>query len=162
MKSAEYEMNKNDFLRLLKKVLEKYNFKKRGSDFYLIGPKDLLVIIHLQKSAYGNIYYLNVCFSLIEYDESNKANIPNWRDTDTYNRVKNISESNYCFDYDNIVVSDDFVVSNLEESIDAAMMEWIIPTLDNGSDYVIENVDFFSDLSNRFKIKREEFLNGRL
>jgi hypothetical protein len=58
-------MQKKDLIKSLDDFIKTYGFKKKGSDWYL-STDEIIKIISLQKSSYGNYYYLNYGFQIKE------------------------------------------------------------------------------------------------
>lgn len=152
-------MKDNNFISIINETFTGEGFKRKRNDFYMVGNKDLLVIVHVQKSIYGDVYYLNVCFSLIEYDNKHNVIIPSWRDTDTYARIRNLAEKNEIYAFENDKLENMLYLKNLKKSIVKNIHEYIIPVLNAGSSYIIRNEDLFPTvwLSIRMKKKREEY-----
>lgn len=61
-------MQKKDLIKLLDNIIKPYGFIKKGSDWYL-STNEIIKIITLQKSSYGNYYYLNYGFQIKELSE---------------------------------------------------------------------------------------------
>lgn len=150
-------MTQQDFLNCIDRILKDFHFRRKGKDYYSQGNSDLLVIIHPQKSSYSTVYYLNVCFSLVEYDNKGNIKVPSWREGDTYGRIPNqlYEESNYSFDYSKYETTEDpYLVS----SISTYMNQVIYPTLAGGVTYILSHPEIFPYgwLSPRLKKLRDD------
>lgn len=62
-------MDKKDLMKLFDNVLKPYGFKKKGNYWRLEGD-ELIKIVNLQKSQWGNQYYINYGFDFkgLNYD----------------------------------------------------------------------------------------------
>lgn len=60
-------MDKKQFVQLCTKVFKKYGFTRRGCNYYKDLDNDILVIFGLQKSSFGDYYYVEFgfCFKSI-------------------------------------------------------------------------------------------------
>lgn len=54
-------MNKNNLISFLDTLLKPYGFKKKGNNWTLDGD-EISKLVNLQKSYYGNLYYVNYGF----------------------------------------------------------------------------------------------------
>jgi hypothetical protein len=65
-------MDKKVFLQNINQILKSYGFKKKTSKWERC-TGDLFQIIELQKSRYGDFYYINLYFDIIEKKERIKS-----------------------------------------------------------------------------------------
>lgn len=77
-------MDKNEFKTFCKKEFEARGFKKQKKAFYLVG-QDLLCGIDLQKSDYGDVYYVNYYYFIGEF--KNITNYPTHYESDIQGRI---------------------------------------------------------------------------
>ena len=159
-KGMVIKMENRNFISIVNKIFIDKGFKRKRNDFYMVGNNDLLVIVHVQKSVYGNNYYLNVCFSLIEYDDKHNVIIPSWRDTDTYDRIRNLAEEGELYVFEDSKLDSILYLEALKQSIIKNIDEYIIPVLSKGSSYILKNENLFPTgwLSSRMKKMRENFI----
>ena len=83
-------MDKNQFKAFCKKEFEARGFKKQKNVFYLTGH-DLLCGIDLQKSNYGDIYYVNYYYFIGEFE--NGTDYPTPYDSDIEERILAMSKT---------------------------------------------------------------------
>lgn len=72
-------MNKLEFKKFCHTEFIKRGFKKIKNGYYLQGSKDILCGIFLQKSNFGELYYVNYCFHVCALKENI---IPSYYDMD--------------------------------------------------------------------------------
>ena len=132
-----------EFLASVTPIFQDLHFNRRGKDYYCTGDRDVMVIIHPQKSGYGTVYYFNVYFALKEYDQKGKLMIPDRRNTDTYGRIPNgaSAETTYSFDYSESETTDEV---KLKASFTKYANEVIFPTLSGGVEYILTHPEVFS------------------
>ncbi|MBQ6932419.1 MAG: DUF4304 domain-containing protein [Clostridia bacterium] len=73
-------MEKSTFLQFYENEFSKHGFIKHKKGYYLNGEKEVLCGISLQKSGYGNAYYINYFFCLGDF--SNEKDYPLLYDSD--------------------------------------------------------------------------------
>ncbi len=88
-------MEKKELIKSIDNVLIKNSYKRKSTTWYL-SKSDFVCVLNLQKSAWGNQYYMNVsvCFKKgldIEYPRENQCDI-RWRLGDESANVKNFAK----------------------------------------------------------------------
>lgn len=97
------KMEKRKFIKYLDDILKPYSFKKKASYWYL-DNKELIKVIHAQKSDFGNVYYLNYGFIISGLGDTSSDmhvynrlgssdTVENSRIMDLLNFEKNIEEN---------------------------------------------------------------------
>ena len=54
-------MEKSDLIKLLNEVFNNLGFKRKGNN-WVVDSSELIKIVNLQKSNYGNLFYINYGF----------------------------------------------------------------------------------------------------
>ena len=54
-------MEKSDLIKLLNEVFNNFGFKRKGKN-WVVDSSELIKIVNLQKSNYGNLFYINYGF----------------------------------------------------------------------------------------------------
>ncbi len=75
-------MEKREFIKYLDAIIKPHGFRKKGNYWYL-DSNSLIKVINVQKSDFGNIYYLNYGFIVPELEEINP-------DMHVYNRLASL------------------------------------------------------------------------
>ena len=133
-------MDKTQFKAFCKKEFEARGFKRQKNIFYLSG-RDVLCGIVLQKSNYGEIYYINYYFFIGEFRSIN--NYPTHYESDVYGRILAMSKTS-------TIRGEHFVTAQIEYKeyteeelrpyFDKAFEEKILPPIQQGKKYILENL----------------------
>jgi hypothetical protein len=109
-------MEKNDLIKLLNEIFNQFGFKRKGSNWVHNG-NELTKIVNLQKSNYGNAFYINYGFiinglelttrthvedRLASSDKDEQKRITDMLDLETEIQEKNRSEALKALIYDKI------------------------------------------------------------
>ena len=147
-------MEKNEFKEFCKNEFEIRGFKKQKNMFYLIGY-DLLCGIYLQKSNYGDLYYVNYCFFIGEFE--GVKNYPTHYESDIQERFLAMSKTS-------TVQGKHFITSQIEYKeytedelrpyFDKEFKERVLPPLYQGKKYILDNLGKLYSLT----LRKEEVL----
>lgn len=140
-------MDKNEFATFCKKEFEARGFKKQKKMFYLTGH-DLLCGIYLQKSNYGDIYYVNYCYFIGEFKDI--INYPTHYESDIQERVlamsKSITVHGRRFITSQIEYKE-YTEEELRPYFDKEFEERILPPVHQGKKYILDNLGVFYSLT---------------
>ena len=133
-------MDKNQFKAFCKKEFEARGFKKQKNVFYLTGH-DLLCGIDLQKSNYGDIYYVNYYYFIGEFE--NGIDYPTPYDSDIEERILAMSKTQTvhgkCF-LTAMIEYEEYTEEELRPYFDRAFEERILPPVYQGKKYILNNL----------------------
>ena len=133
-------MDKNQFKAFCKKEFEARGFKKQKNVFYLTGH-DLLCGIDLQKSNYGDIYYVNYYYFIGEFE--NGTDYPTPYDSDIEERILAMSKTQTvhgkCF-LTAMIEYEEYTEEELRPYFDRAFEERILPPVYQGKKYILNNL----------------------
>ena len=136
----EVKMNKNEFKLFCKKEFEKWGFKKQKKAFYLNG-NDLLCGIDLQKSNYGDVYYVNFYYFIGKYEST--TNYPVYYDSDVDGRIVAMSKKQ-TINGEHFLTSsieyEEYTQEELRPYFDKDFEERILPPLYQGKKYILDNL----------------------
>ena len=94
-------MEKKDLINLFDEICSPLGFKRKGN-YWFLHQMELTQIIHLQKSYYGNIYYINYGFNINNLNTDNIAmhiyNRLGGADKDEQRKLFNTLDFNYVID----------------------------------------------------------------
>ena len=133
-------MNKVEFKAFCKREFESRGFKKQKNTFYLRGF-DVLCGIDLQKSNYGNTYYVNFWY-VLDRNES-KANYPTFYDSDIEGRILAMSKTQTVQGKHFLTAMIEYEAYTEEELrpyFDKAFAERILPPVLQGKKYILDNI----------------------
>ena len=147
-------MDKNEFKEFCKKEFEARGFKKQKNMFYLAGH-DVLCGICLQKSNYGDVYYVNYCYFIGDFEGVKKY--PTYYESDIQSRVLAMSKTS-------TVGGEHFITSQIEYEeytedelrpyFDKEFEERILPPVYQGKKYILDNLGKLYSLT----LQREEVM----
>ena len=147
-------MNKNEFKSFCKKEFETRGFKKQKNVFYLRGY-DLLCGIDLQKSNYGNVYYITYYYFIGNFE--NIANYPTPYDSDIQSRILAISKTQTvqgkCF-LTGMIEYEEYTEEELRSFFDKEFEERILPPIRQGKKYILDNLGKLYSLT----LRKEEVM----
>ena len=83
-------MTKQEFNVFFKNECNSRGFRKVKKYFYLLGT-EVMCSIHLQKSNYGNVYYVNYCFYIGDFRQC--KDYPTHYDADIVGRINVMSKT---------------------------------------------------------------------
>ena len=136
-------MNKEEFKKFCHIEFTKRGFKKIKKGYYLQGPKDILCGIFLQKSNFGEIYYVNYCFHICFSQENI---VPSYYDMDIDGgRITVKSKTQKNSDDLPIMTSqieyEDYSAEELAKYFDKEFEEMILPPIYQGKKYILDNLN---------------------
>lgn len=139
-------MSKDEFVKLINGILKKYGFVKRRRFYYLSGNGDLIACIGIQRSSFGNQCYLNLYFGKKEtngddpFPKSGEFNDSAWEDRmETFGRINfDRKEHGGCW-FDCDYINNEKDIDEVDMSIKKVLEEVIMPTLNGGIDYILDN-----------------------
>lgn len=67
-------MDKNNLVDLLDTLLKPYGFKRKGNNWILNGD-EISKLVNLQKSYYGNVFYINYGYIIKDLDLATKPHV---------------------------------------------------------------------------------------
>lgn len=139
-------MTKEEFKKFCKEQFYSRGFTKVKKMFYFDNGKDILCGIDLQKSNFGNTYYINVSFFMKNFIV--KDAYPSYLEADFNRRIMVMSKKQT---YQGEVFMTPQIEYEEYENQELGMYfqqnfeEWIMPAIERGMDYIIERSsdDFF-------------------
>ncbi|MBE6642515.1 MAG: DUF4304 domain-containing protein [Ruminococcaceae bacterium] len=133
-------MDKKQFKEFCKNEFKARGFKKQKNMFYLSG-QDLLCGIELQKSNYGNIYYINFIFFLGKFDDTN--NYPVRYDLEVQGRIVVMSKTQTVDGKHyktSMIEYEEYTEDELRPFFDKDFEERILPPIYQGKKYILDNI----------------------
>lgn len=134
-------MEKKQFKAFCKKEFETRGFKKRKNAFYLLG-QDLLCGVDLQKSSYGDFYYINYCFYIGDF--SNTTSYPAYYESDVQGRIavmsKKQTSQGKCF-MTAMVEYEEYTEEELKTFFEKEFAEKVLPPVSQGKKYLLNNLN---------------------
>lgn len=149
-------MDKNEFKCFCKNEFIKRGFVKQKNAFYLFG-RDILCGIDLQKSNYGDVYYINYSFFVGEF--LNVTNFPTFYESDIYGRIVVMSKSQ-TYQGKRFLTSQieygEYTEDELRSFFDKEFEEKILPPIYLGKKYILDNLNTLYFLTlNQEEVKRK-------
>lgn len=133
-------MDKNKFKLFCKKEFETRGFKKKKNMFYLTG-RDLLCGIYLQKSNYGDVYYVNYCYFIGDFEDI--KNYPTHYESDIQERIAVMSRKQ-TFQGKQFMTAqveyEEYTEEELRLYFDKEFEERILPPVHQGKKYILDNL----------------------
>ena len=134
-------MDRNEFKTFCKKEFEARGFKKQKNAFYLVG-QDLLCGIDLQKSNFGDVYYVNYYYFIGEFKNTKKY--PTYYDSDIQGRIGVMSKGQTIQGKQFMtgqVEYEEYTEDELRPFFNKAFEEQILPPINRGKKYILDNLD---------------------
>ena len=133
-------MDKKQFKAFCEKEFESRGFKKVKNAFYLLG-NDLLCGIDLQKSNYGNVYYVNYYYFIGDF--SKLTNYPTYYESDIQGRIGVMSQKQ-TFQGKRFLTAqieyEEYVEDELRPFFDKEFEEKVLPPINQGKKYILDNL----------------------
>ena len=133
-------MDKKQFKEFCKKEFKSHGFRKQRKVFYLSGH-DLLCGIDLQKSNYGEIYYVNYYYFLGDF--SNITEYPTHYESDIQGRIIVMSKTQ-TFQGKHFetaqVEYEEYTEEELKPFFDMEFKSKILPPIEQGKKYILDNL----------------------
>ncbi len=140
-------MDKKEFKAFCQKEFKARGFKKKKNAFYLAGH-DLLCEIDLQKSNFGDEYYINYGYYIGSYTD--ETNYPSIYDTDIEERIIVMSKKQTikgkCF-LTGAIEYEEYTEDELRPYFDKEFEERILPPIYQGKKYILDNLGKFYSLT---------------
>ncbi|MBQ8321074.1 MAG: DUF4304 domain-containing protein [Clostridia bacterium] len=147
-------MDKNGFKAFCKNEFEARGFKKKKNMFYLTG-RDLLCGIYLQKSNYGNEYYVDFFYCIGDYSDA--VELPSYYDSDIEERILAMSKTKTvhgkCF-LTAMIEYEEYTEEELRPYFDKEFEERILPPVYQGKKYILDNLGKLYSLT----LRKEEIM----
>ena len=149
-------MNKKEFKEFCKNECIKRGFKKIKNAYYLAGD-DLVCGIDLQKSNYGNVYYVNFFFCIGDYKST--SDYPSYYESDIKGRIivmsKNETIKGRCF-LTALIEYEEYTDEELRVYFDEEFDNKIMPPIIKGKKYILNNLNILYHLTlNQDEVKRK-------
>lgn len=133
-------MDKKQFKEFCKKEFNARGFKKYKNVFYLTGP-DLLCGIDLQKSNYGDVYYVNYYYFIGEFE--NITDYPTHYESDIQGRIAVMSRKQ-TFQGKQFMTAqveyEEYTEEELRPYFDKAFEKEILPPVHYGKTFILDNL----------------------
>lgn len=149
-------MEKATFIQFYENEFSKYGFIKHKKGYFLNGEKEVLCGISLQKSGYGNAYYINYFFCLGDF--SNEKDYPLLYDSDIQGRITVLSKTQTVNGkpfLTPMIEYKEYTEDELRASFDKEIEEKILPPIVQGRKYIFDNIDKLYFLT----LNKEDVLN---
>ncbi len=147
-------MDKKQFKDFCKKEFESQGFKKHKNMFYLTG-RDLLCGIYLQKSNFGDVYYVNFYYFIGTFDDVN--NFPTRYEYDVYERILVMSKKQ-TFQGKKFMTAqveyEEYTEDELRPYFDKEFENRILPPVRKGKKHILDNLGTLYSLT----LRKEEVM----
>lgn len=135
-------MNKQEFKTFCKNEFFKRGFLKYKNGYYLKGPADILCGIFLQKSDFGNYYYINYCFHI---QNPSDTSIPSYYDMDmdggrisVLSKTETDKNGNYFMTEQ--IEHEEYTEDEMKPFFDKVFEERIFPPINFGKKFILDNL----------------------
>ena len=138
-------MDKNKFKAFCKKEFYKRGYRKIKNMYYLCGNRDVMSGLELQKSNFGEEYYVNFYFFIGNFENTPSSLYPTLYEYDVYGRISVMSKTKH----DNqgnlfqtaAIEYEEYTEETLRPYFDKAFDELILPPVYKGKKYILENLN---------------------
>ena len=133
-------MDKEQFKKFCINEFKTRGFKKQKNAFYLTG-RDLLSGIDLQKSNYGDVYYVNYYYFIGNF--ANNTNYPTHYESDIQGRIVVMSRKQTFRGKQFMTAQveyEEYTEEELRPYFDKEFEERILPPLYYGKKYILDNL----------------------
>lgn len=149
-------MDKKNFRLFCKREFESRGFRNIKSAFFLAG-QDLLCEMTLQKSDYGDFYYINYFYFIGNYKD--QVEYPTRYSSDIEGRIEVMSKTQTYQGKPFMTAQveyEKYTEYELKSYFDKEFEEKILPPIFQGKRYILENLDklYFLSLNQENVIKR--------
>ena len=135
-------MDKKQFLDFCKREFESHGFVRQKKVFYRLG-NNLLCEVDLQASIYGKAYYVNFCFFLDNFE--NAKVFPTYYESDIDGRIRVMTKKSRTLQGElymtSLIEYEDYNEEDLKPYFDKDFEERILPPLQYGRSYILENLN---------------------
>ena len=133
-------MDKKQFKEFCKNEFKARGFEKQKNAFYLPG-RDLLCGIDLQKSNYGDVYYINYYYFIGKFE--NITNYPTHYESDIQGRIAVMSRKQ-TFQGKQFMTAqveyEEYTEDELRPFFEKEFEERILPPVHQGKKYILDNL----------------------
>ena len=133
-------MEKKEFVEFCGNEFKKHGFKKGKKYFYMVG-KDLLCGMDLQKSNYGNVYYVNFFYFIGDYSAS--TILPTHYESDIQGRILAMSKTQ-TYQGERFMTAlieyEEYAEDELQVFFDKEFKEKVLPPITQGKKYILDNL----------------------
>lgn len=140
-------MDKKQFKEFCRNEFKVRGFKKQKNAFYLPGD-EVLCGIDLQKSNYGDIYYVNFYYFIGDF--KNVTNYPTYYESDIQDRIAVMSRK-HTFQgeqYMTVLIEyEEYTEEELRPFFNKDFEERILPPIYRGKKYILDNLGKFYALT---------------
>lgn len=135
-------MTKQEFKNFCKQEFYKREFKKVKKMYYLDGKENVLCGIDLQKSNFGNYYYINVSFFIKELNM--EGQYPSYYDSDIDGRISVMSKDTYQGEIfmTSQIEYEKYTPEELSRYFEKDFKEWILPAVEEGTSFIAQKLDY--------------------
>ncbi len=142
-------MTKDDFKKLCWSIFKEYGFRKQKKYFYFEGNSNIECYIDLQKSDYGDAFYINCSFGVKNYFAGSGFAVNN---IVCFNRIQVMSirmhnDAGDCI-RTQMIFYEDYTDEQLSSYIKLALDEWVMPPLVKGGVYIVGHEEKYIFLNN--------------
>ena len=134
-------MDKKQFMGFCKNEFKARGFKKKKNVFYLAGH-DLLCGIDLQKSNYGDVYYINYYYFIGDFE--NNSHYPTHYESDIQGRIVVMSKKQ-TFQGKQFLTAqveyEEYSEDELRPFFEREFKEKILPPINQGKKYILDNLN---------------------
>lgn len=127
-------MEKNDFLKLVKEILCNHNFTKVKNSYYLNCDENVIAVVGLQKSYYGEYYYIEYGFCVKSTNEF--MPYPKIQQSDIRKRIV----FNLNGDTPDQVLYESIDPVAFQNVMSNVLENEILPAVGNAKDYIKKNI----------------------
>lgn len=155
-------MTKDEFKKLCWQIFKEYGFKKEKRFLVNMGSSNISCFVDLQKSDYGEAYYINCRFGIKGFPSgTDLAHNP----AEFFNRVQVMSVSMHndtgkCFETQ-MICYEDYTAEQFTYYLKSAIDDWVMPPLQDGGKYVAEHQDKYMFLKRNTAPVIKALLNNR-
>lgn len=133
-------MTKDEFKKLCWQIFKEYGFKKERRFFTNTGKANVVCFIDLQKSNYGEAYYINCRFGVKGIlSGTDLANNPG----DFFNRVRVMSVNAHHgagkSTETDMIYYEDYTAEQIIFCLKSALDDWVMPPLQVGGIFVVDH-----------------------
>ncbi len=136
-------MTKDEFKAFCDEYFKEKGFKKTKKTYYLLGDQDVLGSIDLQKSNYGDTYYVNCCFYIGDFSGIVPSKYPIHYDHDIYKRIPVMSKKQTINGkrFETCAIEyEEYTPEELLPFFDHAFETWFFPPLREGKKYFLAHI----------------------
>ena len=138
-------MDKNEFKAFCKKEFYKRGYRKIKNMYYLCGNRGVMSGLKLQKSNFGEEYYVNFYFFIGNFENTPSSLYPTLYEYDVYGRISVMSKTKHDNQGNSFQTAaieyEEYTEETLRLYFDKAFDELIFPPVYKGKKYILENLN---------------------